>query len=209
MTPSLRAVYDELMQRAVQAPWQEETGELRARFTQRCGRFNSDHPAAASRDAASLEHVLIAEGLAARIGASLDDPGERSEAALIASAEPALLVFEDHAGLLVGHDLWSASAWWIAPEDDIGRDIRLQLPDSPVAQCRLVVTDGGCIILPGIVYHPADAYELLAGVLSHAREQRLNSYTLFQALLRMEYRFRTLTRAKLGYAYRPENLRLD
>ncbi|MCW5789196.1 MAG: hypothetical protein KIT72_02135 [Polyangiaceae bacterium] len=199
-------MYDELTERATEPPWSTRCQQLRAELVARCGGFEPDHPAAAARDAASLEHALVAGGLARAIGAELHDPSERAEALAIAGAIPALLLMEDHAGLLVAHDVWSGAAWWIAPGDDVGRDLRPQLRDPPLVQCRLVVTDAGAALLPGVVFHAADAVETIQHTLARAAELQLSTAQVFEALLRMEHRFHSHTRIKVSYAYRAEVL---
>lgn len=206
MTPSLRAVYDELVSQAVGDPWGERSRALRSDLSQRCGHFPWDHQAAAARDAASMEFALVSGGLAQEIGAKLSDAAERELASQIAAALPALLMFHDHSGLLVAEDLWSGASWWIAPSDDVGRDVRMQLPDSPIAQCRLVVQQSGCVILPGVVFHPADAREPIGVTLQRARALGLSTQQVLEALLRMEHSWQTLSRVKVAYAYRADAL---
>ncbi|MCA9647971.1 MAG: hypothetical protein KC492_45075, partial [Myxococcales bacterium] len=101
MTPGLRAVYDELVSRAVSERWQGETTRLRRELSTHCGAFERDHPAAAARDAASMEHALLEGGLARDIASGLEDPGERGEAAEIAGAVAGILTFSELEGLLV------------------------------------------------------------------------------------------------------------
>ncbi len=206
MTPGLRAVYDELVARAVSETWEAEARRLRNELSEHCGRFDRDHPAAAARDAASMEYALLDGGLAARIADGLEDPGERAEAAQIARAVQGILVFREVDGLLVADDLWTGACWWIAPQDDVGRDVRLQLPDSPVAQCYLVVQESGCVVLPGVTFHPADALAPIRATLDRARELGLKSARTRLALLKMEHSWQTLSRVKVGYAYRPDAL---
>ncbi len=206
MIPSLRAVYDELTERATEPPWASRCQQLRAELIARCGGFEPDHPAAAARDAASLEYALVMGGLARAIGATLQDPSERAEALAIAQAIPALLLMEDHAGLLVARDAWSGAAWLIAPSDNVGRDLRPQLRDPPLVQCRLVVTDAGAAVLPGVVFHAADAVETIRGVLARGAELGLSTTRVHEALLRMEHRFRSHSRVKVSYAYRTDAL---
>ncbi len=206
MTPSLRAVYDELVLRAVGAAWGERSQALRAGLSERCGHFQRDHEAAAARDAASMEFALVGGELAREIGAGLSDAAERELATQIAGAIPALLMFHDHSGLLVAEDLWSGASWWIAPTDDVGRDVRVQLPDSPIAQCRLVVQQSGCAVLPGVVFHPADAREPIQATLRRASALGLSTQQVMEALLRMEHSWQTLSRVKVTYAYRADAL---
>lgn len=208
MTPGLRAVYDELVARAVSDPWQAEVARLRQELSERCGRFDRDHPAAAARDAASIEYALLDGGLAQAIAGSLEDPGERAEAAEIAGAVRGLLTFRDVEGLLVADDLWTGACWWIAPQDDVGRDVRLQLPDSPIAQCHLVVQETGCVLLPGVTFHPADALAPIRATLQRARELDFDDVAVSRALLKMEHSWQTLSRVKVSYAYRADALRV-
>ncbi|MEZ4229651.1 MAG: hypothetical protein R3B89_10815 [Polyangiaceae bacterium] len=206
MTPGLRAVYDELVARAASGAWRRRLGL--ARRAGRALRALRARSSGRSLPGCGLHRVRPARRRAAQaIATSLEDPGERGEAARIAAALPGILVFRDVDGLLVADDLWTGACWWIAPQDDVGRDVQLQLPDSPVAQCHLVVQETGCIILPGVTFHPADALAPIRATLARARELCLSSRQVAEALLKMEHSWQTLSRVKVGYAYRPDALR--
>jgi hypothetical protein len=62
-------------------------------------------------------------------------------------------------------------------------------------------------LLPGAVFHPADAARPIAKVLEVARTKGLSREQTLDALLRMELSLRALSRVKASYAYRTEALR--
>ncbi len=76
----------------------------------------------------------------------------------------------------------------------------------PLWQARLVATAEGCVVLPGAIFHPVDALSPIENTLRVAKERSLERDEVLDALLRMEHAFRTLTRVKLAYAYRPAAL---
>ena len=61
-------------------------------------------------------------------------------------------------------------------------------------------------LLPGSIFHPAEAEEALLHVLEVARARALGTDDVLDALLRMELSLKTLSRVKPAYAYRPEAL---
>jgi hypothetical protein len=77
---------------------------------------------------------------------------------------------------------------------------------SPLWQARLVATAEGCVVLPGAVFHPVDALSAIEETLGVAKQRSLERDEVLDALLRMEHAFRTLTRVKVAYAYRPAAL---
>jgi hypothetical protein len=61
-------------------------------------------------------------------------------------------------------------------------------------------------LLPGAVFHPAEATAAIEPVLAAARATDLSSDDVLDALLRMERTLRSLARVKAAYAYRPDAL---
>ena len=61
-------------------------------------------------------------------------------------------------------------------------------------------------MLPGAVFHARDATPCITPVLAAARERGLGTGETLDALLRMNRALRSLSRVKVGYAYRVEAL---
>jgi hypothetical protein len=73
---------------------------------------------------------------------------------------------------------------------------------------RLVGSDAPprVAILPGAVFHPADAAGPIAAVLAQARQEGRDGGDVLDALLRMERGLRASARVKPAYAYRADRL---
>jgi hypothetical protein len=205
VTPELNAVYDELLERAARL---ERARALRELFFERAGRVDPDHPTAAERDRAAWEDAIVAGGLAGELGAELDDPAERELARALAGAQRGLFVFESEASQVIASDLWSGAKFLIVRRDDVGRELARLGSDAgaPLCQARIAATREGAAVLPGAIFHPTDARSAVARTLAVARERGLATDAVLDALLRMEHAWRTLSRVKVGYAYRPEAL---
>ena len=208
MTPTLRAVYDELVERAAQPPLEEHACRLREAFLNRCGRLDPSDPAAERREAAAWEDALVRGGLAYRIGAELEDPSERATAVSLAFAQRGIFVFHEVGRSLIARDLWSGAEFVMLPSDDVGRELAAagRRADSPLCQARLLATPDGCAVLPGTVFHPLEARPHLDATLSEARVRQLETDAVLDAVLKMEHTWHTLSRVKAGYAYRVEAL---
>lgn len=205
MTPELSAVYDELLERAARL---DRPRALRERFFERTGRVDPDHAAAAERDRAAWEDALVTGGLAREFGAELDDPAERELARALAGAQRGLFVFENETSRVIASDLWSGAKFLIVASDDVGRELARLDRDAgaPLCQARVAATRDGASVLPGAIFHPADARPAIERTLAAAHERALDTDAVLDALLRMEHAWRTLSRVKVGYAYRPEAL---
>lgn len=64
------------------------------------------------------------------------------------------------------------------------------------------------VLLPGAVFHAAEASSAIDAVLPIARSRSMPDAELFDALLRMDRTLRAMPRAKAQLAYRPEALEL-
>jgi hypothetical protein len=208
VTPTLRAVYDELVERAAQPPFGEQARELRAAFLNRCGRLDPSDPAAEGREAAAWEDALVRGGLALRVGAGLEDPSERATAASLAHAHRGIYVFRELGQALIALDLWAGGEFVMLPRDDVGRELAAagKRADSPLCQARLLATPDGCAVLPGTIFHPLEARAHLDATLSEARARQLETDAVLDAVLKMEHTWHTLSRVKPAYAYRVEAL---
>jgi hypothetical protein len=209
MTPELHAVYDELVARASRPPHAERSRELRALFLERCGRLDADHPAAAARETAAWEDAMVRGGLLLELAAGLDDAVERNIARTCSRSQRGVFVFERVDSQLLARDLWSRAEFVVAPRDAVGRDIASAgvHDDSPPCQARVLATIEGVALLPGTVFHPADARAAIEHALLDARRRGLETDRALDALLRMEHAWQTMSRGKVAYAYRPDAMR--
>jgi hypothetical protein len=209
MTPELDAVYAELLERASRPPHDRASRSLRERFLERCGRFEPDHPAAAARDSAAWEDALVRGGLLHALAAELEDAAERAIAVALLHSQRGVFAFERLDDRLLAVDLWSRAQFIVVPRDGIGRDVATAGVhyDSPPCQARVVATAEGVAVLPGAIFHPADARGAIEGALADARKRRLDTDHALDALLRMEHTWQTMSRVKVAYAYRTNSMR--
>ncbi len=209
MTPELDAVYDELVARASRPPHAERSRELRSGFLERCGRLSADHPAAAARETAAWEDALVRGGLLLELTSELEDAGERAIARAFLRSQRGVFVFERVDSLLLARDLWSRAEFVVSARDGVGRDVASAgvHDDSPPCQARVLATAEGAALLPGTVFHPADARAAIEQALLDARRRKLDTDRVLDALLRMEHAWQTMSRVKVAYAYRADAMR--
>ena len=209
MTPELDAVYAELLERASRPPHDEQSRHLRERFLERCGRFEPDHPAAAVRESAAWEDALVRGGLLHVLASELEDAAERAVAVALLHSQRGVFAFERVDGQLLAIDLWSRAQFIVVARDGIGRDVASAGVhyDSPPCQARVLATAEGVVVLPGAIFHPADARTAIEGALADARKRQLDTDQALDALLRMEHAWQTMSRVKVAYAYRADSMR--
>ena len=209
MTPELDAVYAELLERASRPPHQENSRHLRERFLERCGRFEADHPAAAARESAAWEDAMVRGGLLRVLASELEDAAERAIAVALFHSQRGVFAFERVDGQLLAIDLWSRAQFIVVARDGIGRDVASAGVhyDSPPCQGRVLATAEGVVVLPGAIFHPADARNAIEGALADARKRQLDTDQALDALLRMEHAWQTMSRVKVAYAYRADSMR--
>lgn len=207
MTPVLWAVYDELVERAAAPPVEPRARAWTLEFLERTGHFPSDHACAQYRLAAAWEDALCRGGFARELLPSLTDAAEKSLALLLTRAHRGIFQFDFVAGHQTVHDLWSGASFLLVARDDIGREVPGDNLGG-ICQGRVVAAADGCAILPGVVFHSADATGDIHRVLQVAAERQLDTDSICDALLRMDHALRTLSRVRASYAYRPEALKL-
>lgn len=208
MTPALESAYDALLTRANEPPFGDLARNLKKEFGARCGSYERDHPGFQGREAAAWDDALVHGGLARAIAAEHGDLGLGQLARAVELAHGGVFLFEPGDFGVLAHDLWSGARFVLAPADDLVRSLpAAQLGhESPLCQGHLIGTADGCVLLPGASFHPPDARAAVLGVLRVARERHLGRRQTLDALLRMEHTFRTLSRIKIAFAYRPEAL---
>lgn len=200
MTPALSAVYDELVARAAAPPLVTETEPLRAAFERRTGLFPADHPRRAARDGAAWEDVLVAGGFAHRIGDAMDDPGERAMADVLGRGQRGVFRIAAEGAHRFVIDLFGGGAFALLARDEIARADGSA--DDSLFVGRIVAGTDGCAVLPGIVWLPGEATELVPPVVDAARVRGFSIDETVEALLRMDCAYATLSRVKAAYAFR-------
>lgn len=145
--------------------------------------------------------------------AALRDPKIASDARVnawvgaFARAHRGLFRVRREHGVFVLDDVWSGAAFVLTPTPPRAMAVSLESTEG-LFDGRVVGRNAPLAIalLPGALFHPADATDAIAIVTRAARERGLERDAALDALLRMEARLRAHTRVKPSYAYRPESL---
>jgi len=207
VTPALSAVYDEMLARASAPPLSARAFALRDAFLGRT--CSSSRGAAEPEDRlrAAWDDALTSGGLARELAEGFDDPSERALARVLSRAHRAVFRMTIVGSRRIARDAISGASFVVLARDDIAREVlALGVEDCPLFEARLVAATDGCAMLPGIVFHPPDATELIVDLIRLAGERHMSRDDLCDALLRMQHTFRNLSRVKIGYAYKAEAL---
>jgi hypothetical protein len=155
---------------------------------------------------AAWDDVLTRGGLAAEIADALDDPGERALARVLSRAHRGVfrLTVQNGHGIVV--DAVSGASFLLIRRDDIGRAVAATSDETALFEARVVAAADGCAMLPGVIFHPADATSHIHRIIATARQRGMSEDDLCDALLRMHHAFSTLSRVKIAYAYKLEAL---
>lgn len=207
MTPSLSAVYDELIRVAASPTHVELSNELRKKFSKRTGTVPDDHPAAAARIAASWEDALVLGGLASKLLSAFDDTAERAMAQVISRAQRGVFELDVSSDPVKVRDLWSGGEFLLLKRDDVARSApAFAEAEGSLFVGRLVGSDEGCAVLPGMIWLPSEASLLMPALRAAALEKAMTLDGFADALLRMDLQVQTLARVKVRYAFRVEAL---
>jgi hypothetical protein len=183
----------------------ERVREAREEFQRRTGAFGPEDAWFEARLRAFWDDALTSGGLA---DLAEDAPEEvRAWIGPLGRAHRGLFVVAEHEGdATVLRDLMSGAELFV---DDVDPGTKDALSAAAAPFDGRVVAGGERVrsaLLPGAVYHPADAKEPIAKVLEAARARKMTRAETLDALLRMELSLRSLSRVKASYAYRAEAL---
>ena len=209
MTPALSAVYEELLARASGPEWRDRAAVLRAKFLKRTSSSTPGPDAEPEdRQRAAWDEALTAGGLADELADGLDDPSERALARVLSRAHRAVFRMTLLGTRRAAYDVLSGASFLVLPRDDIGREVMTTADgeDESLFEARIVAASDGCAMLPGVVFHPADATPLIYEIVAAGKQRGMSRDELCDALLRMQHTFRHLSRVKIGYAYKVEAL---
>ncbi len=181
---------------------------LREAFLRRCA---SSAPRGAvepdDRLRAAWDDALTTGGLAAELAQGLADPSERALARVLSRAHRGVFTLSRVGVHRIARDAISGASFLVLERDDIGREVlALSGEDAPLFEARIVAATDGCALLPGVIFHPPDATPLITDLIRVGLERGMSRDDLCDSLLRMQHTFRTLSRIKIGYAYKPEAL---
>jgi len=207
----------------------EHVRGMRRAFEARTGAFTPEDPWFEARSRAFWDDAVTAGGFArhvaaevaespwvdafgrahrglflARLDVDADDTA-RLDAGAFGAAGTARLDAE----LWVLEDVWGGADFLVgAPGEGLREALLASIHSGSLLDGRVVARDEPTMLalLPGAVFHPADATEPIHVVLEAARARDVATGTVLDALLRMERNLRSLSRVKAAYAYRPDAL---
>jgi hypothetical protein len=200
--------YDAILAIGASPGAREVTLAMRQAFEGRTGAFGPEDPWFEARSRAFWDDALATQGFPRHVEAELDPatrawivPLERAHRGLFRAAEEP----SSGSGAWTIDDLWSHASFLVAAPEP---GLREALATSTYFDGRVVGrTDPlALVLLPGAVFHPADAKEPIEKVLEAARARGLGKDVVLDALLRMERNLRSHSRVKAAYAYRSEAL---
>jgi hypothetical protein len=204
--------YDALLAAGARPEHAARVAEMRRAFEKRTGALSPGDGWSEGLEArmrAFWDDALATQGFAETMAQA---PGELTEEArawtgAIGRAHRGLFVVAgEDAGARILRDLWSGAELVVHAIDDATR-LALAAASAPF-DARLVGTDDPpqIAMMPGALFHPADATAPITKVLERARAANRTTGDVLDTLLRMERELRSSARVKAAYAYRLEKL---
>jgi hypothetical protein len=200
------AAIDEMLALAALPAWRERTALMRAEFEARTG--GAPEPGFFEARSAAFWDDALTRGAFGRVlgeGADLRE-ATRNIIEPLARAHRGIFRVEPYeSGMFLLVDEWRGAEFAVHPSTSGLRDAlacAASLVDGRVAGLR-----GGRVeLLPGAVFHAADALGPMRALLPEARARGLATHDLCDALLRMDHALHSLSRVKAAFAYRKEAL---
>ena len=176
-------------------------------FEERTGAFGPDDPWFEARSAAFLDDVLCG-GLARELAPRLDEEQRTYVTPLERAHRGLFRVGRASTGFLLA-DVWSGVELPIVrPELGVADALASAdgFVDGRVVGAWSEATGAEVALLPGAVFHGADATSAVESLLPLARQRSLSTAALLDSLLRMDHALRSLSRVKAAFAYRADAL---
>jgi hypothetical protein len=196
---------DEMLTRAADEERAERVLAMRAAFEARTGSFSPRDSFFEARSSAFWDDALTSGGFGRELlpelsaeSAAMVEPFARAHRGLF-RVEP-----EDDRFLLV--DEWSGAEFAVEPASPGLRDALERVSGLVDGRVVGVPVSERIVLLPGAVFHAADAIDPIRALLPAARARKLETEALLDALLRMDHALRALSRVKAAFAYRKEAL---
>jgi hypothetical protein len=180
---------------------------MRRSFEERTGAFGPEDAWFDARSRAFWDDALTRQGFARDVLSELAAPS-LAWASVFDRAHRGLFYASTVTGRCLIRDLWSGAEFFVDELDDATRTALAATSsggpfDARVVGLRDPIRVG---ILPGAIFHPEAAIEPIDLILEAARERRMETHEVLDALLRMELSLRSLSRVKPAYAYRVQAL---
>ena len=206
------AAVDAMLARAAAPAREARVLALRAAFEARTGSFSARDPFFEARSAAFWDDALTRGAFGRELAAELPDgaralvePFARAHRGLFRVARPLggrdRVSADGDAFAMV--DVWSGAEFVAEPSTAGLRDA---LETAAGLVDARIVGAGSIVVLPGALFHHADALEPMLALVPEARARGLATHDLLDAMMRMDHAFRTLSRVKPAFAYRKEAL---
>jgi hypothetical protein len=207
ITMTLFETYDAILALGASPDRAARVASMRGAFEKRTGEFQPEDPWFEVRSRAFWDDAVTTQGFAREVEEALP-PGARPWAQRLARAHRGLFVVArtNEPGPTVLRDVWGGADFIVHAQADATRDA-LAAASAPF-DARLVGSDDPprVAMLPGAVFHPADAAGPILAVLARARAEHRSTGDVLDALLRMERGLRASARVKPAYAYRADRL---
>ncbi len=208
---SASAAYEELLLLAAQSAFADDVAEMRKTFEDRTGAFGPEDAWFETRGQAFWDDALTTQQFGTRVENDLSE-GAREWPLRFERAHRGLFRALRDGGGFVLEDLWAGAAFAIDPPSDaLTSALTAACEDNGEEQlfdARIVGSADpfSVTLLPGAVFHRAEASTAIASVVDSARARGLSRDDALDALLRMDRKLQSHARVKATYAYRAELL---
>jgi hypothetical protein len=201
----LREAYEEMVHLAGRPEHGPRLAEMRRVFVEKTGDFGPENPWFEARSRAFWDDALTHQGFAQEVATEVREEARAWVAGLMRAHRGLFRAVRRHERMTLV-DVWGGAEFLVDEIDQASYDA-IEAATAPFDGHIAARKDPLSIaLLPGAIFHPAEAQDALEAVLSAARAQKLETPQVLDALLRMELSLRTLSRVKPAYAYRPEAL---
>lgn len=181
---------------------QDRVLAMRAAFEARTGSFSPRESFFEARSAAFWDDALTRGAFGRELAAELPDEA-RALVEPFARAHRGLFQVTPEGDAFAMVDVFCGAEFLAEPSTAGLRDA---LETAAGLVDARVVGAGRIVVLPGALFHHADALEPMLALLPEARSRALATHDLCDAMMRMDHAFRTLSRVKPAFAYRKEAL---
>jgi len=204
--------YDAILAAGARPSHAARVAEMRRAFEKRTGELSPGDGWSEGLEArmrAFWDDALATQGFATTTRDELPEDARPWATAITRAHRGLFVVVHEHGAApdaRVVRDLWSGAEFVVHSIDEATR-LALAAASAPF-DARLVGTDDPprIAMMPGAIFHPADAAEPIARVLERARASGRKGGDVLDTLLRMERNLRASSRVKAAYAYRVEKM---
>jgi hypothetical protein len=159
-----------------------------------------------ARTLASWDEALTRGGLALELAGGFSDPSERALVRVVGAAQRGIFRLYAVRDRVIAIDAVGGAEFLMLARDNVVRAVPEDTLDSTLFDGRVVAASDGCSMLPGVIFHPPGAIELVDRIVQAGKTKGLGREQLCDALLRMQDAFFGSSRVKLEFAYNPDAL---